>query len=85
MGLRRDTQVAEKIRPTVDKYHQTFPTVLEIPSKDHPYGKNRLLIVELWSHAQSARPIQGLYTEARPEVSWGLRLVSCATWLNTGV
>jgi vacuolar-type H+-ATPase subunit F/Vma7 len=32
-------QIAEKIRPTVDKYHQAFPAVLEIPSKDHPYGK----------------------------------------------
>jgi V-type H+-transporting ATPase subunit F len=40
MWLRRETQVAEKIRPTMDKYHQTFPTVLEIPSKDHPYGKS---------------------------------------------
>ena len=31
-------QVAEKIRPTVDKYQQAFPALLEIPSKDHPYG-----------------------------------------------
>jgi V-type H+-transporting ATPase subunit F len=31
-------QVAEKIRPTVDKYNQAFPALLEIPSKDHPYG-----------------------------------------------
>lgn len=31
-------QIAEKIRPTVDKYQQAFPTLLEIPSKDHPYG-----------------------------------------------
>ncbi|KAF5377516.1 hypothetical protein D9615_005135 [Tricholomella constricta] len=30
--------VAEKIRPTVDKYQQAFPALLEIPSKDHPYG-----------------------------------------------
>ncbi|EMD41651.1 hypothetical protein CERSUDRAFT_146798 [Gelatoporia subvermispora B] len=29
--------VAEKIRPTVDKYQQAFPALLEIPSKDHPY------------------------------------------------
>jgi len=29
--------IAEKIRPTVDKYTQAFPALLEIPSKDHPY------------------------------------------------
>ncbi|KDQ54783.1 hypothetical protein JAAARDRAFT_181382 [Jaapia argillacea MUCL 33604] len=29
--------IAEKIRPTVDKYSQAFPALLEIPSKDHPY------------------------------------------------
>jgi len=29
--------IAEKIRPTVDMYQRAFPTLLEIPSKDHPY------------------------------------------------
>ncbi|CCM01638.1 uncharacterized protein FIBRA_03699 [Fibroporia radiculosa] len=29
--------IAEKIRPTVDKYERAFPALLEIPSKDHPY------------------------------------------------
>ncbi|KAH7883843.1 ATPase, V1 complex, subunit F [Phlebopus sp. FC_14] len=29
--------IAEKIRSTVDRYQQAFPTLLEIPSKDHPY------------------------------------------------
>lgn len=29
--------VADMIRPMIDGYHQAFPTVLEIPSKDHPY------------------------------------------------
>ncbi|KAG9006034.1 H(+)-transporting V1 sector ATPase subunit F [Tulasnella sp. 427] len=29
--------IAEKIRPTVDRYEQAFPALLEIPSKDHPY------------------------------------------------
>ncbi|KAG8764327.1 H(+)-transporting V1 sector ATPase subunit F [Serendipita sp. 411] len=33
--------VAEKIRATMDKYTQTFPTVLEIPSKDHPYDPSK--------------------------------------------
>ena len=31
--------VADKIRPVVDRYNQAFPALLEIPSKDHPYGK----------------------------------------------
>ncbi|TRM57163.1 hypothetical protein BD626DRAFT_516179 [Schizophyllum amplum] len=35
------TQVAEKIRPTVDKYQQAFPALLEIPSKDHPYDPSK--------------------------------------------
>jgi len=34
-------QIAEKIRPTVDKYHQAFPSLLEIPSKDHPYDPSK--------------------------------------------
>jgi V-type H+-transporting ATPase subunit F len=34
-------QIAEKIRTTVDRYQQAFPTLLEIPSKDHPYGEHQ--------------------------------------------
>ena len=30
-------QVANDIRPLLDEYRQAFPTILEIPSKDHPY------------------------------------------------
>jgi len=33
--------VAERIRPTVDRYTQTFPALLEIPSKDHPYDPSK--------------------------------------------
>ncbi|OCF40252.1 V-type ATPase, F subunit [Kwoniella heveanensis CBS 569] len=29
--------VAERIRPTVDRYQAAFPALLEIPSKEHPY------------------------------------------------
>jgi V-type H+-transporting ATPase subunit F len=32
-------QVAEKIRYRVDNYTAAFPTILEIPSKEHPYDK----------------------------------------------
>lgn len=31
--------MADKIRPLVDRYTQAFPALLEIPSKDHPYGE----------------------------------------------
>ncbi|KAF9243860.1 ATPase, V1 complex, subunit F [Melanogaster broomeanus] len=33
--------IAEKIRPTVDRYQQAFPTLLEIPSKDHAYDPEK--------------------------------------------
>ncbi|KAK0505981.1 ATPase, V1 complex, subunit F [Armillaria luteobubalina] len=33
--------IAEKIRPTVDKYQKAFPALLEIPSKDHPYDPSK--------------------------------------------
>ncbi|KAG9124571.1 H(+)-transporting V1 sector ATPase subunit F [Ceratobasidium sp. 392] len=35
--------VADQIRPMVDKYQQAFPALLEIPAKDHPYGKSRFI------------------------------------------
>lgn len=62
------TQVAEKIRPTVDKYQQAFPALLEIPSKDHPYGMSRFLyatyqvLISVW-----IRSFQGLSPETRSE------------------
>lgn len=33
--------IAERIRPSVDKYEQAFPALLEIPSKDHPYDPSK--------------------------------------------
>ncbi|KAG6817604.1 H(+)-transporting V1 sector ATPase subunit F [Tephrocybe sp. NHM501043] len=36
-----EKQIAERIRPTVDKYQQAFPALLEIPSKDHPYDPSK--------------------------------------------
>jgi len=35
------TQIAEKIRPMVDRYQSAFPALLEIPSKDHPYDPSK--------------------------------------------
>ncbi|KAJ3206751.1 H(+)-transporting V1 sector ATPase subunit F [Dinochytrium kinnereticum] len=33
--------VANDIRPLLDDYEAAFPTVLEIPSKDHPYDPSK--------------------------------------------
>ncbi|CAG8509174.1 5263_t:CDS:2 [Paraglomus brasilianum] len=33
--------IADLIRPLVDDHDQAFPTVLEIPSKDHPYDSEK--------------------------------------------
>ncbi|CAF9904684.1 MAG: H(+)-transporting V1 sector ATPase subunit F [Alectoria fallacina] len=33
--------IAEKIRGRVDTYTEAFPSVLEIPSKDHPYDPEK--------------------------------------------
>ncbi|KAG0222894.1 H(+)-transporting V1 sector ATPase subunit F [Mortierella sp. GBA43] len=33
--------IAEEIRPLIDEHDQAFPTVLEIPSKDHPYDPEK--------------------------------------------
>ncbi|THZ12092.1 vacuolar ATP synthase [Aureobasidium pullulans] len=33
--------IADKIRSRVDAYTQAFPSLLEIPSKDHPYDPER--------------------------------------------
>ena len=42
-GLFADSeQIAEKIRYRVDNYTAAFPTILEIPSKEHPYGKKNI-------------------------------------------
>lgn len=32
-------QIAELIRQQIEEYDQAFPTILEIPSKDHPYSE----------------------------------------------
>lgn len=33
--------VADMIRGQIDDYQQQFPTILEIPSKDHPYDPSK--------------------------------------------
>ncbi|KAM9996801.1 hypothetical protein ACTFIZ_001752 [Dictyostelium cf. discoideum] len=34
-------KVADEIRYLIDEYHQVIPTILEIPSKDHPYDPKK--------------------------------------------
>ena len=34
-------QIAEKIRHRVEAYTAAFPSLLEIPSKDHPYDPEK--------------------------------------------
>jgi V-type H+-transporting ATPase subunit F len=41
VGMVLINKVAEKIRYKVDNYTAAFPTILEIPSKEHPYGRLR--------------------------------------------
>ncbi|KAM3419987.1 V-type proton ATPase subunit F [Cercospora zeina] len=33
--------IADRIRPKVDAYNEAFPSLLEIPSKDHPYDPEK--------------------------------------------
>eukprot|EP00842_Homolaphlyctis_polyrhiza_P005621 jgi/Hompol1/605/HPOL_002548-RA len=33
--------IADDIRPQIDGHQQAFPTILEIPSKDHPYDPSK--------------------------------------------
>ena len=35
------SQIADKIRHRIDTYTAAFPTVLEIPSKEHPYDPEK--------------------------------------------
>ncbi|KAF8649771.1 hypothetical protein AX16_005537 [Volvariella volvacea WC 439] len=60
--------VAEKIRPTVDKYQQAFPALLEIPSKDHPYGLcAEPQTPQIPDQLYVPRPFKGLNIEASAE------------------
>ncbi|EGG23938.1 vacuolar H+ ATPase F subunit [Cavenderia fasciculata] len=34
-------KIADEIRPLIDGYNQVIPTILEIPSKDHPYDPTK--------------------------------------------
>lgn len=38
--------IADKIRPTISKWNQPMPAILEIPSKEHPYNPNNDSILQ---------------------------------------
>lgn len=59
--------IADKIRPIVDKYMLAFPAVLEIPSKDHPYGS--------CPPPTNNRPFERRCTQARPKTLWRINLL----------
>ncbi|CAG8492211.1 31923_t:CDS:2 [Gigaspora margarita] len=42
--------IAEYIRQLVDDYDQAFPTILEIPSKDHPYDPEKDSVLKRVQH-----------------------------------
>ena len=46
----RKLQVAEEIREVLNQYDQMYPTILEIPSKDHPYSAEKDYIMKRVMH-----------------------------------
>mmetsp|Transcript_28872 Transcript_28872/g.42786 ORF Transcript_28872/g.42786 Transcript_28872/m.42786 type:complete len:115 (+) Transcript_28872:83-427(+) len=42
--------VAEEIREVLNLYDQMYPTILEIPSKDHPYSAEKDYIMKRVMH-----------------------------------
>lgn len=42
--------IAREISDLLDKYSQPLPTILEIPSKDHPYDPSKDFIMKRVSH-----------------------------------
>ena len=57
------SQVADQIRPLVEKYEKAFPALLEIPSKDHPYGQ---------SNSPRAATATAVARSVTPAQSWHL-------------
>ena len=65
-------QIAEKVRPTVDKYQQAFPALLEIPSEDHPYGQSFVHLRPVISHVRQI--VERLCASTCAETSWTRRI-----------
>ena len=64
-------QVAEMIRHVIDRYTQTIPAILEIPSKDHPYDASKDSILRRAKVGEYSLPVSVLHF---PSVLWHCRL-----------
>ena len=60
--------VAETIRETLDAYDEIIPTVLEIPSKNHPYSIEKDSVMQ--------RALRQLYGQNIPDIALMLLLLS---------
>jgi len=78
-------QIAEKIRPTVDKYQQPFPPLLEIPSKDHPYGNLRLNLLSFyWMRSLKTHPRTPFWSGCRSYLEIDTPVIfSLCTWWSS--
>lgn len=56
----------------MDNYQQAFPAVLEIPSKDHPYGDILGHFRLVFGIDIAHRSFQGFRTQTCPKVVWRL-------------
>jgi len=54
-------QVAEMIRHVIDRYTQTIPAILEIPSKDHPYDASKDSILRRAKVGEYSLPVSVLH------------------------
>lgn len=63
--------MAERIRSRIEAHTAAFPTILEIPSKDHPYGKKMSLCISVLT----VRSRKGYHYEASIKVILG-RIIS---------
>lgn len=70
--------VANDIRHVLKDYNETIPTVLEIPSKEHPYDPEqdyimvRLLPMRM-THPAASNNVQIVFNSNESICSWGLR------------
>lgn len=81
--------LAERIRVSVDGYTKAFPAILEIPSKEHPYGEYNT-IPYVYTHLFSPftntllRPRKGLGPEKSQKTLWRMRSSKWSIVSNAG-
>jgi len=63
-------QVAEMIRHVIDRYTQTIPAILEIPSKEHPYDASKDSILrraKVFKSLLSLFTVSGIVSQNAPQ------------------